>query len=180
VILFSASSQIVWYGRFPPQPFLIHHSTAVLTLHTIWPDLCQVNYKEIQLYVLNQQCTNPGSQIAMTIGFLTEAPNIWGFWVWNLLLMLPSWRLEFWGRFQLCRKFVQSCRQALHDSVNASPSGCGASLSSVLPCTSLLSFIQSVYMNIFSDNHAITLATLRCFGLVDIVQKKDEDERKSS
>lgn len=79
MILFSARSQIVRYGRFfSPQPLLIHYSTAVSTLYTIWPDLCQVNYKEIKLCALNQQCTNAGCQIAMTIGFLTEARNIWG------------------------------------------------------------------------------------------------------
>jgi len=114
----------------------------------------------------------------MTIGLLSEAPNILGFWVWNLLLLLPTWCLEFWGSFQLCRKFAQSCRQALHDSVNVTPSGFEASLSSVHTCTSLLSFILSVYMNIVSDNRAITLATSSCFGLVHIVQTGMEKKRK--
>jgi hypothetical protein len=54
---------------------------------------------------------------------------------------------------------------------------CSSDLSSVLPCTSLLSFIHAVYMNIFSDNHAITLATRRCFRLVDIVQTGMEKKR---
>ena len=63
---------------FSPQHLLIHYSTAVPTLDTIWSDLCQVNYREIKFYALKQRCTNPGCQIAMTIRFYKPSRLIFG------------------------------------------------------------------------------------------------------
>jgi len=58
-----------------------------------------------QVYVVGQECTNPGHQVAVTNKFCTVTPNICRASVWNLLcvtLLAPVMLRPHLGYWKIC------------------------------------------------------------------------------
>jgi hypothetical protein len=89
-------SQLLWNTEHICISCVVYSHLDMGQINTWWPVIFMSDWR------LYQRCTNPSHKCAMASKFCVVVPNVYGYWVWNLLDVIYKFEVAHRFFFNLC------------------------------------------------------------------------------